>query len=97
MIRSAYLKKVESGLATLDAEIDGIAARAEKAGKDAKIRYDEEIAVLRMKQQAVRAKIRRVRDAGGTSWGALKGGVQEATDDLEKAIERALERLKKSA
>ncbi|MGE5190392.1 MAG: hypothetical protein ACM3NF_10070 [Gemmatimonadota bacterium] len=97
MIRNAFLKRVEAILETLDEEIGGIAAKAEKAGTDARIRYDGEIAVLRMKREAVGAKIRQVREAGGASWGALKNGVQEALDDLKKAIENAIDRLRKSA
>ncbi len=97
MIRNAFLKRVESVLETLDEEIDRIAARAGKVEADARIRYDEEIAVLRMKQEVVRAKTRRVRDAGPASWGVLKSGVQEAADDLKNAIEQAIARLKKSA
>lgn len=97
MIRKAFLKRVESALETLDAEVDGIAAKAGKAGADARIRYDEEMAVLRMKQEAVRRKIRDVQEAGGAGWGGLKSGVRDATDDLEKAIEKAIARLKKSA
>jgi len=97
MIRKAFLKRVESAVESLDEEIDRIAAKAEKVEADVRIRYDEEIDVLRMKQEAVRAKIQRVREAGGASWGELKGGVLEATDDLKKAVEKAIDRLKKSA
>lgn len=97
MIRKAFLKRVESALESLDEEIDRIAAKAEKAEADVRVRYDEEIDVLRMKQEVVRAKIRRVREAGGASWGELKGGVLEATDELKKAIEKAVDRLRKSA
>ncbi len=97
MIRNAFLKRVASTLETLDGEIDRLAAKAEKAGQDAKIRYDEEIAVLRMKREAVGAKLERVREAGAANWGALKNSVLDATDDLKKAIDRAIERLKKSA
>lgn len=97
MIRNAFLKRVESALETLDAEIDEIAARAEKVEADARIRYDEEIAVLRMKQEAVRVKVLRVRQAGGASWGELKSGVLDATGDLKNAVERAIARLRKSA
>ncbi len=97
MIRNAFLKRVASTLEALDEEIDRLASKAEKAGRDAKIRYDEEIAVLRMKREAVGAKVQRVREAGDAAWGTLKSGVLEATDDLEKAIAKAVERLKKSA
>ncbi len=97
MIRNAFLKRVQSALKELDDEIDELAARAEKVDRDARIRYDEEIAVLRMKRAAVDAKIQRLRDAGAASWGALKSGVQDATDDLRKAIGKAVERLRKSA
>ncbi len=97
MVRNAFLKRVASTLETLDDEIDRLTAKAEKAGHDAKIRYDEELAVLRIKREAVRAKIQQVRDAGAGSWGTLKSGVQDATDDLKNAIAKAIERLRKSA
>ena len=97
MIRNAFLKRVESALETLDEDIDRLAAKAEKAGQDARIRYDEEIAVLRMKRESVGVEVQRLRNAGGASWGPLKSGVLEGTDDLKKAIGRAVERLKKSA
>ncbi len=97
MIRRAFLKRVQSTLETLDAEIDRLAEKAGKVSRDARIRYDEELAVLRMKREAVDEKIQRVREAGADSWGLLKVGVQAATDDLEKAIGKALERLRKSA
>ncbi len=97
MVRNAFLKRVASALETLDDEIDRLAAKAETVGRDAKVRYDEELAILRMKREAVRAKVEQVRDAGAGSWGALKGGVQDATDDLRKAIDKAVERLRKSA
>ena len=97
MIRKAFLKRVESALETLDEDIDRIAAKAEKVEADVRIRYDEEIDVLRMKQEAVRAKVQQVRDAGAGSWGTLKRGVQDATEDLKKAVEKAVERLRKSA
>ncbi len=97
MIRRAFLKRVESALETLDEDIDRIVAKAETVERDAKIRYEEEIDVLRMKREAVREKIERVREAGAGSWGTLKSGVLDATDDLKRAIEKAIERLRKSA
>lgn len=97
MVRNAFLKRVASALETLDDEIDRLAVKAEKAGRDAKLHYDEELAILHMKREAVRAKIEQVRDAGAGSWGTLKGGVKSATDDLRKAIDEAVERLRKSA
>ncbi len=97
MVRNAFLKRVASTLETLDDEIDRLTAKAEKAGRDAKIRYDEELAVLRMKRETVRTKVQQVRDAGAGSWGSLKSGVQDAMDDLKNAIEKAVERLRKSA
>ncbi len=97
MIRRAFLKRVESALETLDAEIDRLSEKAGKVDRDARVRYDEELAVLRMKREAVAEKIQRVREAGGNSWGVLKTGVLDATEDLEKATAKAIERLRKSA
>ncbi len=97
MVRNAFLKRVESALETLEAEVDRIAERAGKAGENARIRYEEEIAALRLTQEAARRKIRGVREAGAASWGPLKSGAEDAVADLKKAIDAAIARLKKSA
>lgn len=97
MIRKEYLKKMEARLAELGDEISRIRARAEKAEEGAREKFREQLEILRARQEKVRAELRTVRDAGTTSWGEMKGGVERALGELKKAVDDALARLRKSA
>lgn len=97
MIRTVYLKKVGAILRRLDDEIDTLAFKSEKASAEAKEIYNEQIEILRAKADMVRAKIRAVREAGASSWGGSKKGVNFALDDLRKALDNAVARLKRTA
>lgn len=97
MLRTQFLKKVEARLEELGREIDKIKARAETAEAAAKAKYQEQIEILRSKQDAARKQLGKVRDAGSASWGHLKGGAEKAYDELKKAVDTAIETLKKIA
>lgn len=97
MVRNAYLKKIESRLEEWDWEIARLKEKAEKAEADAKTLYHDELKVLRSKQEVARKRILELRDAGAQNWGKFKSGVEEALDDLKKAVDSAISRLRKSA
>ncbi|MCL5966578.1 MAG: hypothetical protein M1550_05155 [Deltaproteobacteria bacterium] len=96
MIRNTYLRKVEAVLKRLDDEIDTLSHKSEKASAEAKEIYNEQIEILRAKAGAARAKLREVREAGAGSWGEFKKGAEFAIDDLRKAIDNAIARVKKT-
>ena len=97
MVRNAYLKKIEEKLEDWEWEIARIKEKADKVQGDARILYDEQLKVLRAKQKAARERLQDVREAGADSWGKFKTGVETALDDLKKAIDTAVSKLKKSA
>ena len=97
MLRNAYLKRIEGALESLDTEIAALQLKGERAEKNLRKMYVEEIEVLKRKRDAVTGKIRDIRGSGAASWGDLKSGTQSALDELKTAVDKAISKLKKSA
>ena len=97
MIRKAYLKKIEAALEDWGDEIAKLKVKAEKAEKEAKGIYKEQLEVLRSKQEIALERFRELSEAGANDWGKFKSGAEESVKDLKKAVENAIEKLRKSA
>lgn len=97
MIRKAYLKRVETTLDEWSDEIAKLGIKAEKAEKEAKWIYMEQLALLRVKQKVVLERVREVREAGAGDWGRFKSGVEQSLSDLKKTFETAIEKLRRIA
>lgn len=96
MIRRTYVRKVEGQLARLEEDIDRIRDRMAAPVGEIKDRLDREITDLRSKAESVRGRVRAVEAAGATNWGRLKGAVEEGLKDLGKAIDQAVDTLRKT-
>jgi SMC interacting uncharacterized protein involved in chromosome segregation len=97
MIRKAYLKKIEAALEDWGDEITKLKVKAEKAEKEVKGIYKEQLEGLRSKQEVALERFRELRGAGANDWGKFKSGVEESVRDLKKAVEKAVEKLRKIA
>jgi hypothetical protein len=89
-----YQKKMDAQLHEWQAKIEVLKAKAEKAEAEQKIKYHEEIETLRKLQQQVEAKLDQLRNAGSGAWDELKSGVDRAVQDLQGAVESALDKFK---
>jgi hypothetical protein len=78
-------------------EISRIRREAEKAKADMKGKYQEQLEVLRSRQELALERIRELREAGAGNWGNFKSGAEAAVEDLKKAVEDAIAKLRKSA
>lgn len=97
MIRRAYLKKMESALEDFGDEIARLRVKADKAEKEVKGIYKEQLEGLRSKQEVALKRFRELSEAGASDWGKFKSGVEESVRDLKKAVEKAVEKLRKIA
>jgi hypothetical protein len=97
MIRKAYLKRIEAALDNWGREIDKLRVKAEKAEKEVKGIYKEQLNVLRSRQEVALERFRELREAGTNDWGKFKSGVEESVKELKKSVESAIEKLRKSA
>lgn len=97
MIRRAYLKKIETTLEDWGDEIDKLRVKAEKAEKEVKGIYKEQLKELRSRQEVALERFRELREAGANDWGKFKSGVEESVKDLKKSVGNAIEKLRKIA
>lgn len=97
MIRRAYVKRIETKMRDWEEEIDRLKARAERAEKDLKAVYREQLEPLRSRERAVLGRLKELRDARSDDWGRFKKGVEEAMVDMKKAADDAIEKLRKIA
>lgn len=96
MIRKTYIRKVEAQLARLEQDIDRLRDRLGAPVGEIKERIDREFADLRSKADAVRKGIRVVEASGATQWGRLKKAVDEGMKDLGNALDRMLDKVRKT-
>jgi hypothetical protein len=92
--KKAYQEKIESQMKEFAAKIDVLASKAGKAKAEGKVKYYEQIADLRAKQESIRQKLQGLREPGGEAWNDLKQGVDSAIDDLKVAVQSAVSRFK---
>jgi universal stress protein A len=94
--REKYVAKVEAQLKDWGAKIDKLKDKAEKSGETVKAKYDQQIEELRKKQEAVRGRMRDYRTTGGEAFGDLKGGLDQALEELKKSFKQAVFRFKET-
>jgi type I restriction-modification system DNA methylase subunit len=92
--KKAYQEKIEAQLKEFAAKIDVLAAKAEQAKAEAKVKYYKQIEGLRAKQESVRYKLQGLKEPGGEAWNDLKQGIDAAIDDLKGAVQSAVSRFK---
>ncbi len=84
--QKAYQEKTEAQLREWSAQIEQLKAKAQKAEASAKVKYYEQIEDVRIKENAVRQKLAKLKDASEDAWDELKSGVDAAVDKLRGAL-----------
>lgn len=96
MIRKAYIRKIENRIARLEEDIDRLRDRMGTSVGEIGHLVDREIQDLRSKTEEVRKRIRAVGAAEATNWGRLKNAVDEGLKGLGQAIDKTLDKLRKT-
>jgi uncharacterized coiled-coil DUF342 family protein len=92
-LRDAYQQKYEAQIEELNARLVILRARARRLAADARIAAYEELADTDKKLAALKSRLARLRTAGDGAWRDMKGGVETAWNDLNKAAKRAVKRF----
>jgi len=87
--REAYVKEIKTRIDEWNKEIDKLAAKAKKAGKEAGHAADEQLAALRKNTQGYQKKFAELQKASGKAWDDVKEGLEEAGDALKDALKKA--------
>ena len=82
----ANVDKMEAQLKLWAAQIDGLAAQAEKTCPRAKIECRQGIDDLKARRAVAQAKVDEFKAAGSEKWEEYKAGIEHAWSDLEVAF-----------
>lgn len=86
--------KMQKVIENLDAKIDGLLAGADKAANDTKAQIYSQLSGIYEQRDAVRQHMNKLHDAGIQGWQELRGGVEQAIQNLGDAVTRAGDKFK---
>ena len=92
--KDAYRQKREAELKELNARLELLESKADKAKAELKIGFDEQIYELKEKRDNLKGKIDELKEASGEAWSDMTKGVEEAVTDLKTALDVAATRFK---
>jgi predicted nucleic acid-binding Zn-ribbon protein len=70
--RDDYIAKMKTQLDAWNAEIDALEDKASDVRADVKVKYDEQLAALRVKRQEGEKKLDEMQEASETAWEQIK-------------------------
>ena len=91
--KAAYVRKMEAQLESWEADISELRAKAEQAGAELRVEYNEQLEALQQNQRAAREKLDEVEQASDEAWEDLRAGAEATWEDLKTAVERAVSRF----
>ena len=91
--RDEYQGKMEAQLSEWGAELDKLAARADKAKAETKQGYHDQIEALRSKHTSMHAKLQELKTSSDDAWGDLKEGLDHSWDQVKDAFTKAIARF----
>ncbi|UZR29782.1 coiled coil domain-containing protein [Methylococcus sp. ANG] len=92
--KDEYIESLASELKEWSAQIDLLAAKAENAAANVKLKYLEELDALRAKQHAAAEKMKELQDDSGDAWETVKETADRVWDDLRTGLANAVSKLK---
>ncbi len=92
--KDEYVQKMQGVVDELNRKLVDLKARAESASAEARTRLQPQIDELRRQADALQTQLEKVKAASPEIWNDVKTGVRDAFEDLQKAFEKARERVK---
>jgi TolA-binding protein len=87
--KEEFQKKLEARLNSLDAEITKLREKGRDLKDESKVNFNQKMADLEVKRDAVRTKLAEVGKTSGDAWKDVQKGAQSAWEDLDKAFRDA--------
>lgn len=89
-----YIDSLAAELKAWSAEIDVLHAKAEVAEEDVKLKYQEDIEALRVKELAAAEKIKELQASSGDAWESVKETAEHVWHDLRTGLASVVEKFK---
>lgn len=86
--RKAYQQKMEAQLKEWHADLDKLAARAEKKEAHARLEFNRLVQDLRHKYQTLQTRFSELAAAGESKFETLRSGFEHAVTDFREAFQR---------
>jgi chromosome segregation ATPase len=91
--RDLYVEKIKAQIDRWNAEIDKFQAQARQAAADVRIEYEEQVANLKGRRDALEERLAALQRAGDEAWEDLQGGAEKALAGFKEALTRARSRF----
>lgn len=91
--RKTYEATAEAKMQKLGAQIDELQVKANLAEADAKVKYQEQIDALQVRQAEAKAKFEVLKGSAESAWEELQSGVESAWKELQIACDKAKSEL----
>lgn len=88
-LKDEYVEKLKAQLDDWSADIDTLEARLRKADAEFRIKYDDQLTVLKSKRDEAKVKLTEIQESAGDAWQELKKGSDEAWIIIKKAVAEA--------
>ena len=92
--KNEYIDSLATELKEWSAKIDLLVANSENATAEIKLRYIQDLNVLRTKELAAIEKIKELEEAGGDAWETVKETADKIWDDLRVGVAGAASKFK---
>jgi len=87
--RQEYAEKLKAQIDEWNAELDHFEAKAEQASTELKKVYEDELAYLRQRRDAVAGELARVHKASDEAWDEVWKGAEDAWSVMKEAFSNA--------
>jgi phage-related tail protein len=92
--KEAYQKQFEAQLKVWDARLDVLNARAQKVTADARINYENELAVLKRNRTAAFGTLDELGRRGENAWDEVKVGMERTISELGRSFAKVAARFR---
>lgn len=87
--KDAYVQKLKAKIDEWNADLDKLAAKADQAEGETKIKYQHKMQELREKRQDFEKKLENLNEASESAWEDLKEGVEKSWETWKDSFNKA--------
>ena len=94
--KEAYQQQIEAELKAFDQKLDKLKAGAMGLKDEAKVEYNQKIALLEQKKKSASETFNTLKSASGETWNDMKSGMDKAVDELRDTYDKVIAHFKGS-
>lgn len=88
-LKDAYVAKLKTQLDEWSEDIDVLEVRVRNADERLRLKYESQLALLKVKRDEAKVKLIELQKSTGEAWQELRKGSDEAWDSIKKAVAEA--------